>query len=737
MESFLCYLQIFMVIVVLLLPQHHQIICDASTITNNQTHCPPSSCGQITNIKYPFRLKDDPTTCGDQRYELSCENNMTVLTLFSGKYYVKSINYKNYTIRLVDPGIEERDCASIPRYYLYTSNFTSYYKDQEEPYQTTQYRIIGHRYLDYRNLPMFQHVIYMNCSNPVRDDPVYADTASCIKSNSQGGHVYAIAGDLKVGNLKDDDCHVEVVTAISFFSYKYYSDDHGSGGDWDIPNEKYSYSEIHRMLVGGFDVSWISAPCQNLCGDPDCILSENTWSLGCNDQQYKTLLELFLDCVGTPSKLPMFIKGIVYGIVKGLQQAIGVRTNGGFEGRSDESQLGFFIGNIIGTFFLSSYIIFRLLLGFIIFTTSLVHIYRTRHTSMYENIEDFLQRNSLMPIRYSYKDIKKMTRGFKDKLGEGGFGKVYKGKLRSGPFVAIKMLGKPKGIANGQDFISEVATIGRIHHTNVVRLVGFCVEGSKRALIYDFMSNGSLDRYISSTKDHISLTYKQMYEISLAVARGIAYLHQGCDMQILHFDIKPHNILLDKDFIAKVSDFGLAKLYPVDNSIVTLTAARGTIGYMAPELFYKNIGGVSYKADVYSFGMLLMEIANRRRNLNSNADKSSQIFFPYWIYNELIEEREIEILGEATDEEKKNVKKMFIIALWCIQLNPNDRPSMDKVIEMLEGDTDDIVIPPKPSPYPTEIIQDNTVISSSESISDDDVTGSSSFLEETIVDPLS
>jgi serine/threonine protein kinase len=228
------------------------------------------------------------------------------------------------------------------------------------------------------------------------------------------------------------------------------------------------------------------------------------------------------------------------------------------------------------------------------------------------------------------------------------------------------MWGKAKGNQTGQDFINEVATIGRIHHTNVVRLIGFCVEGSKRALVYDFMPNSSLDKYISSKEDHIFLTYKQMYDISLGVARGIAYLHQGCDMQILHFDIKPHNILLDKDFIAKVSDFGLAKLYPVDNSIVTLTAARGTIGYMAPELFYKNIGGVSYKADVYSFGMLLMEIANRRRNLNSNADDSSQIFFPYWIYNELIEEREIEMLGDVSDEDKKNVKKMFIVALWCL-----------------------------------------------------------------------
>ncbi|KAK2453260.1 rust resistance kinase Lr10 [Trifolium repens] len=149
------------------------------------------------------------------------------------------------------------------------------------------------------------------------------------------------------------------------------------------------------------------------------------------------------------------------------------------------------------------------------------------------------------------------------------------------------MLGKSKG--NGQDFINEVATIGRIHHTNVVRLIGFCVEGSKRALVYEFMPNGSLDKYISSREDAISLTYKQMYKISLGVARGIAYLHEGCDMQILHFDIKPHNILLDENFIPKVYDFGLAKLYPNDISIVTLTAARGTIGYMAPELFYQNI----------------------------------------------------------------------------------------------------------------------------------------------------
>ncbi|KAF3433887.1 hypothetical protein FNV43_RR24990 [Rhamnella rubrinervis] len=231
-----------------------------------------------------------------------------------------------------------------------------------------------------------------------------------------------------------------------------------------------------------------------------------------------------------------------------------------------------------------------------------------------------------MPIRYSYSNIRKMTQGFKDKLGEGGYGSVYKGNLRSGRLVAIKILEKTK--ANGQDFINEVATIGRIHHVNVVQLVGFCVEGSKRALVYDFMFNGSLDKYVYFQEGNNSLDYKKLYEISLGVARGIEYLHRGCNMQILHFDIKPHNVLLDENFVPKVSNFGIARLCPLDKSIVSLTAARGTMGYIAPELFYRNIGGVSYKADVYSFGMLLMEMASRRKNLNAVAEHTSQIYFP-------------------------------------------------------------------------------------------------------------
>ncbi|GMP67747.1 hypothetical protein CsSME_00027629 [Camellia sinensis var. sinensis] len=132
-----------------------------------------------------------------------------------------------------------------------------------------------------------------------------------------------------------------------------------------------------------------------------------------------------------------------------------------------------------------------------------------------------------------------------------------------------------------------------------------------------------------------------MYEISLGVARGIEYLHRVCDMQILHFDIKPHNILLDENFTPKVSDFGLAKLYPTDNSNVYVTAARGITGYMALELFYKNIGHVSYKVDVYS----------KRRNLNAFADHTSQIYFPSWVYDQFKEGKDVE-MRESTEEER-------------------------------------------------------------------------------------
>lgn len=321
-----------------------------------------------------------------------------------------------------------------------------------------------------------------------------------------------------------------------------------------------------------------------------------------------------------------------------------------------------------------------------------------------DTVEKFLrnQRN-LAPTRYAYTDIIAITSHFKEKLGQGGFGSVFKGKLAGGHLVAVKMLGNSK--CNGEEFINEVSTIGRIHHVNVVRLVGFCSDGSKRALVYEYMPNGSLDRYIfSSNRTGTNpFTLERLNKIALGVARGIDYLHRGCDVQILHFDIKPHNILLDHDFTPKVSDFGLAKLFPKDYSLVPMSAARGTIGYIAPELISRSFGVISHKADVYSFGMLLMEMAGGRRNADPRAGStSSQAYYPSWIYDKLIHQGELKI--DNSFEISNVERKLCMVGLWCIQMRSGDRPSMSKVVEMLEADVDTLQIPPKPFLSPEEPI---------------------------------
>ncbi|OEL37094.1 Rust resistance kinase Lr10 [Dichanthelium oligosanthes] len=245
-------------------------------------------------------------------------------------------------------------------------------------------------------------------------------------------------------------------------------------------------------------------------------------------------------------------------------------------------------------------------------------------------VEKFLLMQQVLgPMRYAYTDVTAITSHFRDKLGQGCYDSVYKGVLLPGDVhVAIKMLGNSK--CNGEEFISEVATIGRIHHVNVVRLLGFCSEEMRRALLYEYVPNGSLDKYIFSSEKRFS--WDKLNEIALGIARGINYLHQGCDMHILHFDIKPHNILLDSNFVPKVADFGLAKLFPRDNTFVPMSAMRETIGYIAPEMVSRSFGAISSKSDVYSFGMVLLEMAGGRRNAD-NGENSSQAYYPSLVYS--------------------------------------------------------------------------------------------------------
>ncbi|XP_034892572.1 rust resistance kinase Lr10 [Populus alba] len=338
--------------------------------------------------------------------------------------------------------------------------------------------------------------------------------------------------------------------------------------------------------------------------------------------------------------------------------------------------------------------------GSILFGVSVIAVYqiysfRKSEEEYQGKVERFLDDYRAMnPTRYSHADLKKMTNQFRDELGQGAYGTVFKGKLTSEIPVAVKVLSNSS--EKGEEFVNEMGTMARIHHVNVVRLIGFCADGFRRALVYEYLPNDSLQKFISSANaKNVFLGWERLHHIALGVAKGIEYLHQGCDQTILHFDIKPHNILLDNDFNPKIADFGLAKLCSKYKSVISMTRVRGTVGYIAPEVFSRNFGNVSYKSDVYSFGMLVLEMVGGRKNVDDTAENGHQVYFPEWIYN-LLEEGEDLRFQIEEEGDAKIAKKLAIVGLWCIQWNPVDRPSMKTVVQMLEGEGDRLSTPPNP-----------------------------------------
>ena len=297
-----------------------------------------------------------------------------------------------------------------------------------------------------------------------------------------------------------------------------------------------------------------------------------------------------------------------------------------------------------------------------------------------------LEYASGAPVQFSYKELHRSTKGFKEKLGAGGFGAVYRGVLANRTVVAVKQL---EGIEQGEkQFRMEVATISSTHHLNLVRLIGFCSEGRHRLLVYEFMKNGSLDAFLFSAESSSrNLNWAGRFKVAVGTARGITYLHEECRDCIVHCDIKPENILLDDNYNAKVSDFGLAKLVnPKDHRHRTLTSVRGTRGYLAPE-WLANLP-ITSKSDVYSYGMVLLEIVSGRRNFDLSSETGRKKF-SVWAYEEF-EKGNIgsivdgKMLAES-DVDMEQLERAVQVSFWCIQEQPSQRPSMGKVVQMLEG----------------------------------------------------
>lgn len=295
--------------------------------------------------------------------------------------------------------------------------------------------------------------------------------------------------------------------------------------------------------------------------------------------------------------------------------------------------------------------------------------------------DNFLENISGMPVRFSYKDLQVATKDFSAILGRGGFGSVYEGILKDGTRLAVKQL---EGLGQGKkEFQAEVSIIGSIHHLHLVRLKGFCAEGAHKLLVYEFMANNSLDKWLFKRKKAEMLDWDTRYNIAVGTAKGLAYLHEDCDVKIVHCDIKPENVLLDDNFLAKVSDFGLAKLMSREQSHV-FTTLRGTRGYLAPEWITNY--AISEKSDVYSYGMVLLEIIGGRKNYDAS-ETSEKSHFPSYAFKMMEEGKLTDILDANLEMAKTDERVMIAIkvALWCIQDDMSHRPSMTKVVQMLEG----------------------------------------------------
>ncbi|KAG6475132.1 LEAF RUST 10 DISEASE-RESISTANCE LOCUS RECEPTOR-LIKE PROTEIN KINASE-like 2.5 [Zingiber officinale] len=611
-----------------------------------------SSCGVLGDIHYPFRLQGDPWWCGKPELELICESGKdAVLHNLSptDKYLVSEISYNESRFRLVYAGYAtgSTKCvlpsAPFPLYSLFRSKMLLWsfrFSSTKRTYAEWASQIEN---------AYGRWASFMSCKQEIHSD-LYKPIHCLTGENSSTTYAIVDYDAYAIRNLKNS-CRFVNLFPVDLDSY-------------------YSLEmDVFELLAKGVWIGWDFTPFNVFA-----YCWKDFWPSVYSPRSHRILGPLFAE---------LDLLSCIYWEESSLNHK--------------HVAYGFTVVLVLGLDVALCLLVCRFVMAPLSIYAFLAYNYWKTIIKPIDSVEKFLQiQQTLTPTRYAYSDIIAMTSHFREKLGQGGFGSVYRGYILGKFPVAVKMLvGSSK--FHGEDFISEVSTIGRIHHINVVRLVGFCSEGSKRALIYEYMPNGSLDKYIFSANRGNTFTVEKLHEVALGIARGINYLHQGCDMQILHFDIKPHNILLDRNFIPKISDFGLAKLYPKDKNLISMSVTRGTIGYIAPELISRNFGIISDKSDVYSFGMLLMEMAGGRHNVDVRAENTSQVYYPSWVYDKLVQ---LHVSESSHDIEEIVIsemeRKLSMVGLWCIQIKSSSRPSMSRVVEMLEGDVNELQLPPKP-----------------------------------------
>ncbi|XP_062118270.1 probable LRR receptor-like serine/threonine-protein kinase At1g56140 [Humulus lupulus] len=314
----------------------------------------------------------------------------------------------------------------------------------------------------------------------------------------------------------------------------------------------------------------------------------------------------------------------------------------------------------------------------------LVALYIAQQRKRAQMNEEFLGMD-VKPFTFSYSELKTATNDFNsaNKLGEGGFGPVYKGTLEDERVVAVKQLSVTSRQGKSQ-FVAEIATISAVQHRNLVKLYGCCIDGDRRLLVYEYLENKSLDQALFG-KCSLKLDWPTRFDICMGVARGLSYLHEESRLRIVHRDVKSSNILLDYNLIPKISDFGLAKLYDEKQTHIS-TRVAGTIGYLAPE--YAMRGHLTEKADIFAFGVVALELVSGRPNSDSTLDEE-RMYLLEWAWNLREQGCEIELAdSELSEFDEEEVKRIIGVALLCTQTSPTLRPSMSRVVARISGDSD-------------------------------------------------
>ncbi|KAL4309651.1 hypothetical protein GQ457_01G049070 [Hibiscus cannabinus] len=312
--------------------------------------------------------------------------------------------------------------------------------------------------------------------------------------------------------------------------------------------------------------------------------------------------------------------------------------------------------------------------------------------------KDFFSGDLRSFFYFDFRTLKRATKNFHpdNLLGKGGFGPVYKGKLKDGRMVAVKKLSHERSQQGESEFLSEVRLITSIQHKNLVRLLGCCSDGSQRLLVYEFMKNGSLDHIVYGTKE-LFLNWETRFQIILGVARGLQYLHEDSHLRIVHRDIKASNILLDDKFQPRIGDFGLARFFPEDESYLS-TKFAGTLGYTAPE--YAIRGELSEKADIYSFGVLVLEIVSCRKNTDLTLPSEMQ-YLPEYAWKLYERGRMLDLVDPRLRQHgslvEKDVVRVINVAFFCLQLHPNFRPPMSEIVTMLTCTPEMVGTPTRPA----------------------------------------